>query len=216
MTMRWRWAILGGGFGLYLIGLGFLGGIVAERVRFDHQRLVVLNRYDEALKKWQAHLMSLEKAASGAQGATWQVNEALTRKDIPAAQRAWREAYVAALKNQRWEGLVEAGDLYLRIGDAAGDRKAALPQARQAYLRAMVRARADGAVDGVLRVAEAFDKLGDREVAERSLRIAERMAAQTHDAESSGRVSAFRERLAGPRVDVRPVSLRSSEALAAP
>ncbi len=210
MSTRWRWAILGGGFGLYLIGLGFLGGIVAERVRFDHQRLAVLNRYEEALSKWKVYQMGLEKAASGAE-ATWQVNEALAKKDIPAAERAWREAYTTALRNQRWEGLVEAGDLYLRIGEAAGDRKPAEQQAREAYLRAMVRARADGAVDGVLRTAEAFAKLGDREVAAQSLRIAERMAAQTHDSQVSDRVSAFREHL-----DVRPVSVRSLDVVTAP
>ena len=179
MSTRWRWAILGGGFGLYLIGLGFLGGIVAERVRFDHQRLAVMNRYEEALRKWQGYLMGLEKAASGAVEATGRVNEALAKKDIPAAERAWREAYIAALRSGRWEDLIEAGDLYLRIGEAAGDRKAAEQQSREAYLRASVRARADGAVDGVLRAAEAFDKLGDREVVEQVRWIAERMAARS-------------------------------------
>ena len=178
MSMRWRWAVLGGGFGLYLIGLGFLGGIVAERVRFDHQRLAVLNRYEEALSKWKAYQMGLEKAASGAD-ATWQVNDALAKKDIAAVERAWREVYTTALRNQRWEGLVEAGDLSLRIGEAGGDRKAALPLAREAYRRAIIRARAAGAVDGVLRAAEAFDKLGDREVAEQVRRIAEKMAARS-------------------------------------
>lgn len=176
MSMRWRWAILGGGFGLYLIGLGFPGDIVAERVRFDHQQLAVLTHYEEALKKWQAHLMSLEKAASGTEEPTWQVNEALARQDIRAAERAWLEAYVAALRSGGWQGLVEAGDLSLRIGDAAGDREAAKPQARQAYRRAIVRARA---VDGVLSAAEAFDKLGDREVAEQVRQIGERMAARS-------------------------------------
>ncbi len=196
MSMRWRWAILGGGFGLYLIGLGFLGGIVAERVRFDHQRLAVMNRYEDALGKWQAYRMELEKATAAAGEATRQVNEALAKQDIPAAEGAWLEAYVTALRNQRWEGLVEAGDLSLRIGDAAGDRKAALPQARRAYYRAIIRARAAGAVDGVLRAAEAFDNLGDHEVAEQVRRIAERMAAR-----SPG---------------VRLVGFGSSEALAAP
>ncbi len=57
----WRWAILGGGLGLYLVGLGFLGGVVAERVRFDHQRTEVVRQYDKALRKWQAYLMKLEQ-----------------------------------------------------------------------------------------------------------------------------------------------------------
>lgn len=38
MTPKLRRVVLGGGVMLYLFGLGFLGGIVAERVRFDQQR----------------------------------------------------------------------------------------------------------------------------------------------------------------------------------
>ncbi len=52
---KWRSVILGGGAGL-LIGLGFLGGIMAERIRFEHQRTEVLNRYEG---QWQASLMRL-------------------------------------------------------------------------------------------------------------------------------------------------------------
>lgn len=185
MSTKWRWAILGGSFGVYLIGLGFLGGIVAERVRFDHRRSAVLSRYDEALRKSHAHLMQLEKATStGAEAGedSWtahirKVDGALANRDTSAAELAWRDAYVVALRSQRWENLIEAGDLYLRVGEVAGARKAAEPQARKAYLRAAVRARAEGSVDGVLRAAEAFAELGDREVTEYFLRIAESLAA---------------------------------------
>ncbi len=62
MTTKWRWMVLGGG--LYLAGLGFLGGIVAERVRFDAQRAAVLHRYDEAVRQWQAYLTKVEQEGS--------------------------------------------------------------------------------------------------------------------------------------------------------
>lgn len=164
MSTRWRWAILGGGVGLYLIGLGFLGGAEASE------------------DPWAVHVR--------------RVDEALAKQDFYGAERAWREVYVLALRSQRWGRLVEAGDLHLRMGEVTGARKAAEQQARRVYLRAIVRARAERSVDGVLRAAEAFDKLGDREVAERSFRMA--------------------EQLAGRRVGVRPVSLRSVGALSAP
>lgn len=177
MGIRWRWAILTGGFGLYLIGMGFLGGAVSERVRFDHGRLTALPRYDEMVGKWTAHLMTPGKPVAGVEEATRQLHEALAKQDVRAAERAWLEAYAAARRSGGWQGLVETGDLALRIGDAAGNPKAAQPRARLAYRQAVVRARATGAVDGVLRAAEAFDRLGDREVAEQIRRLAEKMAA---------------------------------------
>lgn len=189
MSTRWRRAILVVGFGLYLLGLGFLGGIVAERVRFDHQRLAVLNRYDEALKNWHAYLMGLEKGVPVAVEATEdprtlhsrRVDEALANHDVRAAESAWRQAYLLALQSERWEDLVEAGNLSLRIGQATGAGKAAAPQVRQAYMRALVRARAQRSVDGVLRATEAFARLGDLEVAEYGLRIVAGMAARARD-----------------------------------
>lgn len=197
MSIRWRWAVLGGAFGLYLIGVGFLGGIVAERVRFDHQRLAVLGRYDEALRTWQGYLMGLEKGAAAAVQASddpWahhvrQVNEALARGDTRA--RVAGGVRALALRGQRWEDLLEAGNLSLKIGEAAEARRLAEPQARAAYLKAMVRARAASSVEGVLRATEAFARLGDREVAEHGLRIAERMAVQARDARVDDRSLAF-------------------------
>lgn len=56
MRRGWLWAVLG----LYLLGLGFLGGVLVERVRFDQHRSVVLKEYDEAVKRWRVYLMRLE------------------------------------------------------------------------------------------------------------------------------------------------------------
>ena len=109
------------------------------------------------------------------------LDEALARRDIGAAQRHWHDAYRAALGSRRWEGMIEAGD---------GAR------ARQAYLTALLRARQQKSLEGVLRTAEAFSGLGDRQVVAQCLRIAERLAAAQHDAAARERVSALSERLA--------------------
>lgn len=45
---------------VYLLGLGFLGGILVERVRFDHSRARVLERYDAALRDRKAERMADE------------------------------------------------------------------------------------------------------------------------------------------------------------
>ena len=45
MAGRWRWPILVGVLGLYLIGLGFLTGIMVERLQFDGRRTAILRQY---------------------------------------------------------------------------------------------------------------------------------------------------------------------------
>ena len=46
--------------GVYLLALGFLGGILVERVRFDHARAAVLERYDMAVRDWKTERMAIE------------------------------------------------------------------------------------------------------------------------------------------------------------
>ena len=46
--------------GSYLMGLGFLGGIMVERIRFDRQRTVILQRHDSAARRVHEQLMALE------------------------------------------------------------------------------------------------------------------------------------------------------------
>jgi hypothetical protein len=48
---------------LYLTALGFLTGMVVERMRFDRQRSEVLSHYEQALREWQTYRMALEKHA---------------------------------------------------------------------------------------------------------------------------------------------------------
>jgi len=56
-----RKALIGIGLGLYLVGFGMLAGVAVERMRFDHKRAGVLDRYDEAIREWHAFRMELER-----------------------------------------------------------------------------------------------------------------------------------------------------------
>jgi hypothetical protein len=51
--------------GLYLLGLGFLGGMAAERMRVDARRDAVLRQYDDMLQRWHTVLMEIEKEPDG-------------------------------------------------------------------------------------------------------------------------------------------------------
>ncbi|MFQ5881845.1 MAG: hypothetical protein ACE5I9_05165 [Candidatus Methylomirabilales bacterium] len=120
---------------------------------------------------------------SGAEDAAWtthirRVHEALAEKDISGAEWAWHYAYVAALRSRSWEDMVEVGDAALRIGEAAGFRQGSADRARQSYLVALIRARFQESLDGVLRTAQAFAALGDREAVDQSLQIAKGLAAR--------------------------------------
>lgn len=124
------------------------------------------------------------------------VDEALAKGNTSAAELAWHDAYVVALRTRRWQGLVEAGDAALRLGEAGRNRRVSEAKARGAYWAALFRARHERSVDGVLRTAEAFAALGDQEVAVQCTRIAEGLAAQGQDAGARARVQALRHRLA--------------------
>jgi hypothetical protein len=129
---------------------------------------------------WKAHLRVVEQAVA--------------ERNVSAAVRAWHDAYGAALASRSWEGMLAVGDAFLSIGEAAGTPNGARPNARQAYLTALIRARRDRSVDGMLRTAQAFASLGDREVVEQCIRVAEQLAAG--DERASQRVHAFGERWA--------------------
>jgi hypothetical protein len=49
--------------GLYLLGLGFLGGMAAERIRFDQARTAVLDRYNDKIREWHQFRMLVERQA---------------------------------------------------------------------------------------------------------------------------------------------------------
>ena len=123
------------------------------------------------------------------------VEQALTGRNISAAEVAWHEAYGAALRSrQRWDGLIEVGEAYLRIGEVANGRQAAQATARRLYLSALFRARQQGALDGVLRTAAAFAALRDREAVTQCLHVADQLAERARDPQARAWVEAFRAR----------------------
>ena len=104
------------------------------------------------------------------------VDEALARADLSRATHEWREAYGAALRSRRWDALVEVGDRAVRIVEVGGGSTHFRAEARQAYLNALFRARAQRAVEGMHRAAEAFERLGDSEMAQGARRMAENLS----------------------------------------
>jgi hypothetical protein len=124
------------------------------------------------------------------------LDAALARQDLPAAWRAWHAGYGAARRSPRWEGFVVMGDAALRIGARPEASALALARARTSYLAGLFRARQQRALDGVLRTAEGFTGLGDREVVEQCLRVARVLAAESRDPEAAARVRTISGQLA--------------------
>jgi hypothetical protein len=118
------------------------------------------------------------------------VERALEGGAVATAEQALRDAYTAAVGSRTWEGLVEVGDAYRRLGRASEAR------AREAYLAALFRARQQGSLLGLSRVAEGFATLGDREVVTMCIRVAKDLAARLTDAQQRERAEASIERLA--------------------
>lgn len=204
MITKLHLVVLGGVPGLFLIGLALLSGVATDQARFDDRRAGVLSQYQETVQQRAAHLMEPERTAPvdrEAGGALWtvhleRVEAALARRNVSAAELAWQAAYGEALRSRRWEGMLAVGEASLRIGEVAGTRKLAEAKARQAYLAALFRARQQESLDGVLRTAEAFAALGDREVAEQGVYVAQRLAAaRAQDAQARERVRVVAERL---------------------
>jgi hypothetical protein len=101
------------------------------------------------------------------------VDRALDASDVDRARRAWEKAHRAAVASIGWEGLLETGQACLRIGGATGGRPAAEPAARRAYFTALYRACHENSSEGILRLAEAFEALGDHQVVEECLGLME-------------------------------------------
>ena len=123
-------------------------------------------------------------------------DEALTAGDVALALRHWRDGHTIAVASRRWEGLVEAGDLYRRIGARGGFHAAAVARARECYLTALLRARGERSLDGVLRATEAFVDLGDEAIVESGLEIARHVAARDVDPRGRERVERLASRWA--------------------
>jgi hypothetical protein len=101
---------------------------------------------------------------------------AVDANDMNSASQRWRAAYGAALRSQRWEPMLAAGNAAVRISRAVGPMNGFDAVARQCYLGALFRAREQQSIEGVLRVAEALAALGETEVARRAVRMADGLA----------------------------------------
>jgi len=90
--------------------------------------------------------------------------------------------------------LVATGDAYRRIGHFAGRHEPFDAKAREIYLAALFRARQQESFDGVLVAGEAFAALGDREMVQQVVRMAQALAGR--DAERQAGVRVFAARVA--------------------
>ena len=124
------------------------------------------------------------------------VDDTLARGDISAAVRAWHDAYGAAMGSREWIAMMEVGDAFRRIGEAAHTGDGAKPNSRRAYAVGLARARHAQSVAGVLRAAQSFAALGDREVATTALEIADRLARAQADEAARARVQVLSRTLA--------------------
>jgi hypothetical protein len=112
--------------------------------------------------------------------------------NVTAAIQGWQAAYRSAVKAGGWEGFIEVGDAYRRIGEVAGQSESFDPKAREIYLLALSQGRRLECVECLLPIAEAFAALGDREHVELSVRLAELLAAQDPEAEADVRAFTMR------------------------
>jgi hypothetical protein len=120
------------------------------------------------------------------------VEEALATGNVTTALQEWRGAYRSAVKAGAWEVFIEVGDAHRRIGEVAGQSKSFDPKTREIYLLALSQARRQECVECLLRLAEAFAAMGDREHVELSVRLAELLAAQDPEAEADVRAFTMR------------------------
>src|SRR5262249_35296106 len=101
------------------------------------------------------------------------VDRALAAGDISGAEMAWHNAYGYAIRSRQWEALLAAGDGSLRIADHILVKRPYRARAAEAWQAALFLARTQRSVDGVLRVAEAFARLGYKEGLTEALHIAD-------------------------------------------
>ena len=142
----------------------------------------MIDRTNDSSGPWREHIRAMDQA--------------LGEANATVAVRAWRNAYAAALGTPGWHGLVEVAAASLRIGKIPGFGKASEARARETYWTALFRARQQGSLNGVLEAAEAFGALGDRQMVEQCIRVAESLAALNADAGEAERVRALAANLA--------------------
>jgi len=116
------------------------------------------------------------------------MDRALAARDTSGAEMAWRNAYGLAVRSRRWQALLAAGEGSLRIGNGLVVKQPYQARAREAWWASLFLARAQHSVDGVLKVADAFEGLGDTDVVVQVLHIAESLAVADSSGETRKRV----------------------------
>jgi hypothetical protein len=138
----------------------------------------------QTLGPWTAHIEAMD--------------EALAVNNTGESIRAWRQAYSAALSHPGWLGLFTVATASLRVGTFPNLARSAAALTRETYWIAFYRARQQRSLSGVLCTAEAFVMLGDRDSAERCLRVAEELESSARDAAEVDRVRLLAHRLGRP------------------
>jgi hypothetical protein len=166
-----------GGLGL-VVSSTLMGGAAHSAPRASEPAVVRDDR------PWARHLAIADEAAAAG--------------DVTHALAAWHDAYGAALGSRRWEGFADAGDAYLRLTRAAGVPTSGVPRARELYLSALFRARDARSLEGVLRIADAFEALGDHEVTRHAVKMAAHLAVRGASPELQRRLSTLEQHTAAP------------------
>jgi hypothetical protein len=119
-----------------------------------------------------AHGVALA-APWGGSRAVGRVRARRDQRDLDGDWRLWQTGHLGAVESLSWEDLIAIGDARLRIGSAVGARPSGELAARRVYFAALYRACREESLEGILRAAEAFADLGDGEVVEECLGLAE-------------------------------------------
>jgi len=171
---RWRWV---GGSAVILVVLVLVFVVTSRRTSGSP----TLRAEGDGADDWATYMAAVDRA--------------LEARDLGLANRRWRDGYGAALRSQRWEAMLAAGEEALRIGRVSGTMAGVEADARQCFLSALFRARAQRSLDGILLTADAFVQLGDIDVAQGALRMADPLVVATPDgARGWERLAAARDR----------------------
>jgi hypothetical protein len=146
-----------------------------------------------------------EGGADSARSPQVSVEAALEHGDLLTAFRTTEAAHRRAIRDRRWESLIDVGDAYYRIAGQTGAPHVARQRAHDAYEAALHGARRAESLDGVLRAAESFAQLGDVEEVELSLHVARDLAGSDSEAVDDVQAAAGRlsDLLEAARTDER-------------
>jgi hypothetical protein len=146
-----------------------------------------------------------EGGAASARPPQVSVEAALEHGDLLTAFRTTEAAHRRAIRDRRWESLIDVRDAYYRIAGQTGAPHVARQRAHDAYEAALHGARRAESLDGVLRAAESFAQLGDVEEVVLSLHVARDLAGSDREAVDDVQAAAGRlgDLLEAARTDAR-------------